>query len=196
MKRVLDILFALLAVAFLLLPGLIIALMIKLGSKGGVFFKQIRVGKEGSEFSIIKFRSMKPESESTGQLTVGERDPRITRIGQFLRKSKLDETPQLFNIIKGEMSIVGPRPEVPKYVSMYTTEQRQVLAVRPGLTDLASLEYFEENRLLGESMDPEQTYIDTIMPHKLSLNMKYIQEKSLLLDAKIIWLTIKRILGV
>jgi lipopolysaccharide/colanic/teichoic acid biosynthesis glycosyltransferase len=196
MKRVLDILFALLAVAFLLLPGLIIALMIKLGSKGGVFFKQIRVGKEGSEFSIIKFRSMKPESESTGQLTVGERDPRITRIGQFLRKSKLDETPQLFNIIKGEMSIVGPRPEVPKYVSMYTTEQRQVLAVRPGLTDLASLEYFEENRLLGESMDPEQTYIDTIMPHKLSLNMKYIKEKSLLLDAKIIWLTIKRILGV
>ncbi|MFT5184908.1 MAG: lipopolysaccharide/colanic/teichoic acid biosynthesis glycosyltransferase [Flavobacteriales bacterium] len=196
MKRVLDILFALLAVAFLLLPGLIIALMIKLGSKGGVFFKQIRVGKEGSEFSIIKFRSMKPESESTGQLTVGERDPRITRIGQYLRKSKLDETPQLFNIIKGEMSIVGPRPEVPKYVSMYTTEQRQVLAVRPGLTDLASLEYFEENRLLGESMDPEQTYIDTIMPHKLSLNMKYIKEKSLLLDAKIIWLTIKRILGV
>lgn len=195
MKRILDILLASIGLLILLLPGMVIALIITMGSKGGVFFKQIRVGKNGKHFNILKFRSMKPEAESTGQLTVGEKDPRITAIGLFLRKTKLDETPQLINIIKGEMSIVGPRPEVLKYVELYTKEQRQVLSVRPGLTDLASLEYFEENRLLGESANPEQTYIDTIMPHKLSLNMKYIEEKSLLLDVKIILLTIKRILS-
>ncbi len=196
MKRLLDILLSLCACIVLLLPGLVISLLIKLSSKGKVFFMQTRVGKSGKEFSILKFRSMRPLAESSGQLTVGEDDPRITGIGNFLRKTKLDETPQLINILKGEMSIVGPRPEVPKYVALYNEEQRKVLEVRPGLTDLASLEYFDENRLLGESDNPEQTYIDTIMPHKLSLNLKYIEEKSIMLDMQIILRTMKRIVGI
>jgi lipopolysaccharide/colanic/teichoic acid biosynthesis glycosyltransferase len=195
MKRFADILLSFCAIVTLMLPGLIISLLIKLSSKGKVFFTQTRVGRSGKEFAILKFRSMRPSAESSGQLTVGENDPRITGIGNFLRKTKLDETPQLINIIKGEMSIVGPRPEVPKYVALYNEEQRKVLNVRPGLTDLASLEYFEENRLLGESDDPERTYIDTIMPHKLSLNLKYIQERSIMLDIRIILRTMMRILG-
>ena len=195
MKRLFDIVVSFVALLFLFIPGLAIAVVIVLGSRGGVFFTQTRVGLEGHPFKILKFRTMRPESEASGQLTVGERDPRITREGAFLRKSKLDELPQLLNILKGDMSFVGPRPEVPKYVELYNNEQRKVLDVRPGLTDQASLEYFEENKLLGASVDPERTYIEEIMPHKLALNLEYLENRSFLRDLGVMWRTVKRIVS-
>lgn len=137
---------------------------------------------------------MRVNADKDGLLTVGDRDSRITRSGYFLRKYKLDELPQLFNIIKGEMSIVGPRPEVRKYVELYNEEQQKVLNVKPGLTDFASLEYINENELLATSNNPEQTYIETIMPAKLLLNKKYIGQISLLTDLKIIFRTMKKIM--
>ena len=136
---------------------------------------------------------MKPDSEKLGQITVGGKDPRITKIGFILRKFKLDEFPQLINILKGDMSIVGPRPEVRKYVNLYTPEQQKVLSVRPGLTDFASIEYIDENVLLGKSDNPEQTYIQEIMPSKLKLNLKYIDQQSFMLDIKLIFRTIGKI---
>lgn len=132
---------------------------------------------------------MKPNSDQLGQLTVGMKDPRITTIGVFLRKYKLDEFPQFMNVLKGEMSIVGPRPEVKEYVDLYSEEQKKILKVKPGITDYASLEYFDENRLLGESSDPKETYINEIMPHKIELNQKYIQNPTLKQDLKIIFKT-------
>lgn len=137
---------------------------------------------------------MKPDSDKKGLLTVGGRDPRVTGIGYFLRKYKLDELPQLINVLVGEMSLVGPRPEVRKYVDMYSPEQLRVLDVQPGITDYASIEYSNENELLAKSSDPEKTYIEEIMPAKLKLNMKYIEEKSLGTDLKIIFRTIGKIL--
>jgi lipopolysaccharide/colanic/teichoic acid biosynthesis glycosyltransferase len=136
---------------------------------------------------------MRPMAEAQGQLTVGMKDNRITKAGYVLRKYKIDELPQLLNIFLGDMSVVGPRPEVPKYVAMYSTEQRQVLSVRPGLTDYASLEYFKENELLAAADNPEKTYIDEVMPAKLALNMKYIHDMSILVDIQIIWRTVKAI---
>lgn len=195
MKRLFDIVVSFCSILVLLVPGLVIALAVALGSKGGAFFSQTRVGKHGREFQILKFRSMRPASEASGQLTVGERDPRITRVGAFLRKTKLDELPQLINIFKGDMSFVGPRPEVPKYVAHYTADQRRVLEVRPGLTDVASLEYFEENKLLGEADDPERMYIETIMPHKLQLNLTYIEDRGLFKDLAVMWRTVLKILS-
>jgi len=158
-----------------------------------VFFKQIRVGKNGVHFGLFKFRTMRPDSESKGQITVGARDNRITRVGYFLRKYKLDELPQLLNILFGQMSVVGPRPEVPKYVELYTPDQLSVLKVRPGLTDYASLEYFSENELLAASSDPESTYRQEIMPAKLALNQRYIKEMGFFTDIKIILRTVKAI---
>lgn len=172
---------------------LVIALFIVLDSKGGVFFKQIRVGKGEKEFGLFKFRTMKPNSESLGQITVGGRDPRVTRVGYWLRRFKFDEFPQLINILVGDMSIVGPRPEVPKYVTLYTDKQKKVLTVRPGLTDYASLEYINENELLEKSDNPNETYIKEIMPAKLELNLKYIAEKSVWIDFKLIFLTISKL---
>lgn len=178
----------------LLAPILIaVSIWILLDSKGGVFFRQVRVGKHGKEFHLLKFRSMRPDSEKAGQLTVGSRDPRITNSGQFLRKFKLDELPQLINVLKGEMSLVGPRPEVPKYVAMYSPIQRKVLDVRPGITDLASLEYFDENELLAKSENPEQTYIEEIMPAKLQLNQAFIANPSLSAYFSVIFRTIKKV---
>ena len=142
---------------------------------------------------MYKFRSMRPGADAEGLLTIGGKDPRVSRAGFYLRKTKLDELPQLLNIIKGEMSIVGPRPEVRKYVELYTEEQLLVLSIRPGLTDYASLEYFEENTLLAKSDEPEKIYIEEIMPAKLALNLRYIKERSLLLDIRIIFMTIARI---
>jgi lipopolysaccharide/colanic/teichoic acid biosynthesis glycosyltransferase len=139
---------------------------------------------------------MKPDSDKLGQLTIGMKDPRITKIGVFLRKTKLDEFPQFINVLFGEMSIVGPRPEVQEYVDMYTDEQRKILNVKPGITDYASLEYFDENRLLGESENPRETYINEIMPHKLKLNEKYLENPSLSQDLKIIFKTAKKMLKV
>jgi lipopolysaccharide/colanic/teichoic acid biosynthesis glycosyltransferase len=193
LKRSFDIvasLFGLLILAPLLF---VLALCVGFSSPGGIFYRQMRVGKNGKEFSLFKFRSMRPNADQLGLLTVGGRDPRITGIGYFLRKYKLDELPQLLNVVIGDMSIVGPRPEVPKYVNLYTPEQRAVLLVRPGITDYASLEYFEENELLAKSPDPEYTYIHEIMPAKLKLNARYISESGLMTDLKIIFKTISRI---
>ena len=161
----------------ILSPVLIIISLFNLLS-GPIIFSQVRVGKAGKEFRILKFRSMRVNTESQGQLTVGP-DNRITRFGSFLRRYKLDEIPQLWNVLKGEMSMVGPRPEVPRYIALYTQEQRKVLSVKPGITDLASLEFIDENRRLSESSDPEKTYIEEIMPKKIEMNMVFISNNSL-----------------
>ena len=194
MKRLLDI-FSSALVLLLLLPfWLIIALAIVLESRGGVFYRQIRVGKDNKDFYLYKFRTMRSGSDQKGLLTVGERDSRITRVGYFLRKYKIDEFPQLLNVLKGDMSIVGPRPEVRKYVDMYTPEQMRVLSVRPGLTDIASIQYVHENELLAASDNPEKTYIEEVMPAKLALNLQYIDNQSVIGDIKLIWKTFVAIL--
>jgi lipopolysaccharide/colanic/teichoic acid biosynthesis glycosyltransferase len=193
LKRLFDILSSL-SVLLIGLPFFVlIAILIVLDSKGGVFFRQIRAGQDNKDFGLFKFRTMKPDSESLGQITVGGRDPRITQVGYWLRRFKLDELPQLINVLIGDMSIVGPRPEVRRYVNLYTEEQLKVLSVRPGLTDYASLEYINENELLEKSPNPDKTYIEEIMPAKLALNKKYIEEKSLALDFKLIFKTIGKL---
>ena len=192
-KRLFDIVLSFFALVLLLPVFIIISLWILLDSKGGVLYKQLRVGRYNRDFLLYKFRTMNPGSDTKGLLTIGGRDPRITRAGYLLRKIKLDELPQLFNILCGKMSIVGPRPEVRKYVDLYTTEQLKVLNIRPGLTDYASLEYINESEILASSDDPEKTYIDTIMPAKLELNLKYIQERSFRKDMGIIFKTIRTI---
>jgi lipopolysaccharide/colanic/teichoic acid biosynthesis glycosyltransferase len=165
-------------------------LAVALTSPGGAFFRQVRVGRNGREFRLLKFRTMRPGSEAKGQITVGGRDPRITGIGYFLRKTKLDELPQLINVLVGDMSIVGPRPEVPKYVALYTPEQHAVLNVRPGITSAASITYIDENELLGRSADPERTYVEQVMPAKLALDLDYVKRHGLLLDLRIIGRTL------
>jgi len=186
MKRFLDVVSSLLVLILLSPLWLVIALLIVCESRGGVFYRQIRVGKDNKDFNLYKFRTMRTGSDKRGLLTVGERDSRITRVGYFLRKYKLDEFPQLINVLKGDMSIVGPRPEVRKYVDMYTPEQLRVLSVRPGLTDLASIQYVHENELLAASEDPEKTYIEEVMPAKLALNLQYIDNQSVYGDFKLI----------
>ena len=169
---------------------IVIAIMIKKGSDGPIFFKQIRVGENGENFEILKFRTMVVDAEKLGrQITVGN-DNRITKVGGFLRKYKLDELPQLINVFKGDMSLVGPRPEVPRYVKLYTEEQRKVLNVKPGITDLASLKYKDENELLGKAENPDECYINTIMPDKLALNLEYINKSNIFYDIYIIITTI------
>ncbi|NOR86968.1 MAG: sugar transferase [Bacteroidales bacterium] len=194
-KYLTDTLFSLIAVIVLLPMILVITLIIWVEGGGCIIFKQQRVGKINQLFTLYKFRTMNPKSESGGLLTVGGRDKRITKSGYYLRKYKLDELPQLFNIIKGDMSIVGPRPEVEKYVALYSDEQMKVLEVKPGLSDYASLEYINENEILSQSLDPEKTYIEEIMPAKLRLNLKYIEDQSFLVDMKIITKTILKILS-
>ncbi len=193
MKRIFDLVFSLAGLIILSPLFLLLSLLILLDSKGGVFFRQNRVGKDNRDFQLIKFRTMRSGSDKKGLLTVGDRDSRITRSGYFLRKSKLDELPQLSNILKGDMSFVGPRPEVRKYVVLYDEEQQKVLSVRPGLTDYASIEYINESEILAASADPEKTYIEKIMPAKLKLNAKYIREQSFSTDMKIIAKTIARL---
>jgi len=192
-KRLFDIVSSFFVLSFGFPFFLIICLLIVLDSKGGIFFVQQRVGKDNQDFGLFKFRTMKTDSEASGQITVGERDPRITGMGHFLRKFKIDEFPQLLNILAGDMSIVGPRPEVRKYVNLYNEEQLKVLSVQPGLTDYASIEYIDENKILGEADDPEKTYIEEIMPAKLKLNLKYIEEQSFGTDIKLIFKTIGKI---
>lgn len=189
-KRIFDIICSGLGLIVLSPFLLFVALRIKMGSDGPVFFKQIRVGEKGKEFKILKFRTMVVDAEKLGrQITVGN-DNRITKIGAFLRKYKIDELPQLINVFKGDMSLVGPRPEVPRYVNMYTDEQRKVLDVKPGITDLASIRYRDENELLGKAENPDEFYINTIMPDKLALNMEYINKSNVFLDIYIILQTI------
>ena len=193
LKRIFDITLSLILLSIFFPFGLLISTWILIESSGGVFYKQARIGQKGIPFKMFKFRSMRQNSDKLGQLTVGMRDPRITRSGYFIRKYKLDEFPQFINVLKGDMSIVGPRPEVKEFVDLYTDEQRKILNVKPGITDYASLEYFKENELLGLSDDPRKTYIDEIMPAKIELNMKYIQHPGLLNDIKIMWRTFLKI---
>jgi len=193
-KRIFDIVVSFIILLVFLPFGIIVSLAILFESRGGVFYFQERIGKNGIPFKLWKFRSMRKDSDKSGKLTVGMRDSRITRSGIFIRKYKLDEFPQFINVLKGEMSIVGPRPEVKEYVDLYTAEQRQVLNVKPGITDLASLEYFKENELLGNSEDPEKTYIEEIMPAKIELNKKYISNPTIGADIKIMWQTFLKII--
>jgi lipopolysaccharide/colanic/teichoic acid biosynthesis glycosyltransferase len=193
MKRLFDVVASSLALALLLPVLLVLAFAVASTSPGGAFFRQVRVGRHGRPFELLKFRSMRPGSEARGQITVGERDPRITGVGHFLRRTKLDELPQLLNILKGDMSVVGPRPEVPKYVALYTPKERAVLTVRPGLTSLASIAYINENEVLGRSADPERTYVEEVMPAKLALDLKYVRERSMGLDLSIIARTALRL---
>ena len=185
-KRFFDIIFSGIGILFLLPIFFILAILVKLESKGPIIFKQIRVGKNNVDFKLFKFRSMYLDAEKRGQLTVGMKDPRITKMGYFLRKYKLDELPQLFNVFIGDMSLVGPRPEVRKYVDYYTPEQQKVLTVRPGITDYASIKFINENELLAKAENPEEFYITDIMPQKLKLNLQYIENPSLFKDIQLI----------
>ncbi len=194
-KRICDIMITSIAIILIFPIGLIIALLIKIESKGNILYIQHRVGKNNKDFKILKFRTMTTNADKQGLLTIGEKDNRVTKIGYYLRKFKLDELPQLINILIGEMSIVGPRPEVRYYVNYYNETQMKVLSVLPGLTDLASIAYIDENRILAQSENPQETYIKKIMPHKLSLNAKYIENISLKNDLSIIWQTLRKIIN-
>jgi lipopolysaccharide/colanic/teichoic acid biosynthesis glycosyltransferase len=195
MKRSFDICISLVILVLFLPIGLLLMLLISLESRGGVFYSQERVGLNGQTFRLIKFRSMRIDADKGSQITIGNRDPRITRSGYFIRRLKLDEFPQFLNVLRGDMSIVGPRPEVPFYVTFYTEEQRKILTVKPGITDYASIEYFHENELLAKTTDPQKTYIEEIMPAKIALNQRYISNPGLVQDLKIMWLTAKKIMG-
>ncbi len=189
MKRFFDIIFSLIGIIVLIPIYILISVAISLDSKGGVIYRQKRTGRGGKPFDVMKFRTMRPDSFAKGALTVGDRDPRVTKVGYFLRKYKLDELPQLFNVLFGDMSFVGPRPEVEKYTRLYNEEQKKVLSVRPGITDYASIKYRNESELLAKSDDPEKTYIDVIMPEKLNINLAYIKDNSVFKDVKIIFET-------
>ncbi len=194
MIRVCDIVFSFFGLLFLSPLFLIIALWIIIDNPGPVFYRQQRVGKDGKDFGLLKFRSMRVGADKMSLITIGDRDPRVTRAGYYIRKYKIDELPQLWNVLTGDMSLVGPRPEVRRYVDLYTDEQRKVLSVRPGITDYASIEYIDENRLLAQSTDPDKTYIEQIMPAKIALNMRYIDHKTLGEYIKILFLTMTKII--
>ena len=195
MIRFFDVVFSVLGILFLSPLLVIVYIMIVMESKGGGFYKQERVGLNGIDFKLIKFRSMAIGSDKKGLITIGGNDSRITKIGLFIRKFKIDELPQLFNVLIGNMSLVGPRPEVRKYVDLYTIKQKEVLKVKPGITDYASIEYANENEILGATSEPDKVYIQEIMPIKIQLNMKYIHEKNLKEYFKIIFLTFYKIVS-
>src|SRR3990172_5597616 len=190
MKRLCDILFSLFGLIVLSPLLFIIAILIKKEDKGPVFYRGVRVGKYGSIFRIFKFRTMVVNAEKIGGPSTPDDDPRITKIGKFLRRYKLDELPQLLNIFKGEMSFVGPRPEVPMEVETYTEEEKKILSARPGITDWASLTFHNEGEILKGSKDPHKTYREKIRPAKIKLALKYIHEQSLRTDIKIIFQTL------
>jgi len=195
LKRIFDITLSIIILIFFLPVGCIIGIWILLESKGGIFYFQERIGQFGIPFKLWKFRTMKVNADQLGKLTVGMKDPRITKSGYFIRKFKLDEFPQFVNVLIGNMSIVGPRPEVKEYVNLYTAQQREILNVKPGITDLASLEYFKENELLGKSENPQKTYIEEIMPAKIELNKKYLERPTIISDLKIMFRTFRKIIG-
>jgi lipopolysaccharide/colanic/teichoic acid biosynthesis glycosyltransferase len=190
MKRLFDIIASFFGIIILSPLLIFIGLWVGLSSKGGVFYKQIRVGKNNKDFKLYKFRSMRVNSDKQGLLTVGSKDSRITKAGYFIRKYKIDELPQLFNVLKGDMSFVGPRPEVRRYVDLYSKEQMKVLSVRPGITDPASIKYRNENDILSSQSNPEEYYIQHIMPDKLKINIDYINTQTFIKDIKIIFQTI------
>lgn len=191
LKRLFDIVISGCGIIVLSPLFLVIAIWIKLDSKGPVFYRQVRVGKENKDFRIFKFRSMKEGSDNGSLVTIGERDSRITRSGHFIRKFKLDELPQLINVFMGDMSLVGPRPEVRHYVDYWTPEQMHVLDVRPGITDPASIKFRNENQLLDKADNPEEYYINVIMQEKIRLYLEYVENHSLWYDIKLIFQTIK-----
>jgi lipopolysaccharide/colanic/teichoic acid biosynthesis glycosyltransferase len=195
LKRIFDLVVSSIILLVFFPFGLILSFAIVFESRGGIFYRQVRIGKNGIPFRLFKFRTMNLDADKAGKLTVGMRDPRITRVGYLLRKLKLDEFPQFINVLTGEMSIVGPRPEVKEYTDLYNDEQKKVLNVKPGITDYASLEYFKENELLGKSEDPQYTYIHEIMPAKLELNKKYIANPTISQDIKIMWKTFLKMIS-
>src|SRR3990172_5035503 len=190
MKRVFDFLCSSIGLLVLFPVFLLVMLAIYLESGGPVFFRQERVGKDGVPFHIIKFRSMVDRASEIGPEITSAGDPRVTRVGQFLRRTKLDELPQLLNVWSGEMSIVGPRPEVPSFVALYDDRQKEVLSVRPGITDPASITYADEEKILSAASDSHRAYVEQILPQKLELNLQYIKKMSLRSDIKIIFMTI------
>jgi len=194
MIRFLDIVFSFIGLLLLLPVFIVVIIAIKVDSKGGAFYFQDRVGKNGKDFKLFKFRSMRVGADKKGLITVGGRDSRITNMGYFIRKYKLDELPQLLNVLIGHMSLVGPRPEVRKYVDLYSKKQLKVLTVKPGITDYASIEYIDENIILGASENPDKTYIEDIMPEKIKYNMRYIKNKSISEYFKLIFLTLFKII--
>lgn len=192
-KRLFDIISSVGAIFILAPIFVVIAFFIRIDSQGPIIYRQKRVGKNNKDFYLNKFRTMVTNADKKGQLTVGMKDSRITKVGYFLRKYKLDEFPQLINVLNGEMSIVGPRPEVRKYVDLYNEKQQMVLMALPGLTDPASLAFINENEILGKAENPEKTYIDEVMPAKLELNLQYINKQNLKTDIDLIFKTIKKI---
>lgn len=193
LKRFFDIVSSIIGISLLMPFFILISLLILFNNGFPILYFQSRVGKNRQNFKLIKFRTMHKDADKKGLLTVGGRDPRVTAIGYYLRKYKLDELPQLFNVLIGSMSLVGPRPEVSKYVELYNSQQLQVLSVKPGITDFASLEFINENELLAKSLNPEETYIQSIMPEKLTLNLKYISQQNFITDIKIILNTLIKI---
>lgn len=189
-KRLFDLFWSLLGLVLLSPLLVLVAIAVRLEDGGPVFFRQVRIGQQGRPFRIWKFRTMVVDAERQGRsITVGE-DPRITRIGRFLRNTKLDEIPQLLNVAVGEMSLVGPRPEVPRYVELYSEAQRAILGLRPGITDLASIKYRHESELLAESADPDQTYIQLLLPDKIRINLAYASRAGLWSDFLVILATL------
>lgn len=174
---------------------LVLAVWIKCDSAGPVFYRQVRVGRNNRDFRLYKFRSMRVGSDRKGLITIGGHDPRVTRSGYYIRRYKLDELPQLINVFVGDMSLVGPRPEVRKYVGLYTPEQMRVLVVRPGITDLASIRYRNENELLEQVDDPDRYYVDVIMQDKLRINLEYVAHHSLVTDIRVILITLCKIIS-
>ena len=194
MKRLFDIIASGMGLICLSPLFAVLAIWIKCDSQGPVFYRQVRVGRGNKDFSLFKFRSMRPDSDKLGLITVGGRDPRVTRSGYYIRKYKLDEFPQLINVFLGDMSLVGPRPEVRKYVEMYTPEQMKVLSVRPGITSLASIRYRNENDILAAAEDPDKCYIEQVMPDKLAIDLEYVKQATLLNDIRLIFSTFKGII--
>ena len=189
MKRLFDIIASGLGLLILSPLFFILAILIKLDSKGPVFYRQVRVGKGNKDFRIFKFRSMRVGSDKGSLVTIGGRDPRVTRSGYYIRKFKLDELPQLINVFVGDMSLVGPRPEVRHYVDYWTEEQMHVLDVRPGITDPASIKFRNENELMEKAEDPEDYYINVIMQEKIKMYLDYVQNHSFLGDIGLIFKT-------
>lgn len=193
-KRLFDIFFSLVFILLFSPLFLIIMIFIVIESQGGAFYRQVRVGKSNRDFKIFKFRTMRVGAEKGGLLTVGGRDPRVTRVGYYLRRYKLDELPQLFNVLLNDMSFVGPRPEVRRYVEMYNDEQKRVLLVKPGITDPASISYIDENEILSKADDPEATYMKEVMPAKLAINLAYLNRRSFFTDLGVLFQTAQKII--
>ena len=194
MKRIFDIVASGLGLLAFSPIFIILAIWIKLDSKGPIFYRQVRVGRHNKDFRIFKFRSMRVGSDKGSLVTIGGRDPRITRSGYFIRKFKFDELPQLINVFVGDMSLVGPRPEVRHYVDYWTEEQMHVLDVRPGITDPASIKFRNENELLEKAEDPEKYYIDVVMQEKIKLYLEYVEKSSFWYDIKLIFKTFQVII--